>query len=51
MMIVHHEGALDMAKVEFEKGQDPELRTLAQQISDAREREIVAMREQLGNRS
>ena len=40
-----------MAKVELEKGQDPELRTLAQQIIDAQQREIVAMREQLGNRS
>ncbi len=44
MMIPHHEGAIEMAKAEIAKGSDPELKSLAQQIIDAQQREIDQMR-------
>lgn len=49
MMIPHHQGAVEMVKVELAKGEDPELRELAQKISDAQQREIVAMRKHSGD--
>ena len=49
MMIPHHEGAIEMAKVEFAKGEDPELKALAQDIMDAQQREIAEMRKHLGD--
>ena len=45
MMISHHVGAVEMAKVELAKGADPELKQLAQEIIDAQQREIDAMNE------
>lgn len=47
MMVPHHEGALKMSEIELDKGGDPELRTLAQQIIDGQKREIAQMREHL----
>jgi uncharacterized protein (DUF305 family) len=44
MMIPHHQGAIDMAKVELRSGTDPRLRRLAQEIIVTQQIEIALMR-------
>jgi uncharacterized protein (DUF305 family) len=43
-MIPHHQGAIDMAKVELQYGKDAQLRKLAQDIVVAQEKEIAFMK-------
>jgi uncharacterized protein (DUF305 family) len=42
-MIPHHQGAIDMAKVQLKHGKDPELRKMAEKIIADQEREIAEM--------
>ncbi len=46
-MIPHHEGAVEMAKILKEKGKDPELQKMADDIIAAQEKEIAFMQEWL----
>jgi hypothetical protein len=47
MMIPHHQGAIDMAKVQLQFGRDPILRRLAQAIIVEQQQEIDVMRQEL----
>lgn len=41
MMKIHHQGALDMAQVELDKGKSPEMKAMAQSIIAAQKKEIA----------
>jgi len=40
MMMTHHQGAMDMARVELDHGKDPTLKKMAQKVIDDQSKEI-----------
>jgi len=46
-MIPHHQGAVDMAKVELLYGRDPVLRRMAQEIIVSQQQEITVMQQRI----
>jgi len=44
MMIPHHQGAVDMARIELKYGKDPMLRKMAEDIIESQEKELGEMK-------
>ena len=47
MMKVHHQGAIDMARMELKDGKDAKMRAMAKGIIEAQQKEIKELEEWL----
>ncbi len=49
-MVPHHEGAVEMARIQLREGKDPEMRRLAEQVVSSQEAEIATMKAWIAER-
>ena len=49
-MVPHHEGAVEMARIELREGKDPEMRRLAEQVVSSQKAEIATMKAWIAKR-
>lgn len=42
---IHHQGAIDMARIELEHGKDPDLKAMAQKVIDEQTKEIQQLQD------
>lgn len=49
MMIPHHQGAIDMARIYLKKAKDPKFRKMAENIVESQEKEIKEMKDHLAD--
>jgi uncharacterized protein (DUF305 family) len=47
MMIPHHQGAIDMAKVELKYGKDPVFRKMAEKMIEDQQKEVAELQKRL----
>jgi uncharacterized protein (DUF305 family) len=51
MMRSHHQGAIDMAKIELARGKDPKMRQMAEKVIADHSREIAKLDHWMAQRS
>jgi uncharacterized protein (DUF305 family) len=49
-MIPHHQGAIEMARIQLQHGRDPVLRAMAEEIIGAQQKEIAVLQNYLAQR-
>jgi uncharacterized protein (DUF305 family) len=49
-MLAHHEGAIDMARIQLQYGKDAEMRALARAVIQAQEKEVTQLKTWLEHR-
>ena len=49
-MLAHHDGAVEMARIQLQYGKDPAMRQLAEEVIRAQEGEMIVLKDWLAKR-